>query len=66
MAFLVFAIQILAVRRIILNKKSKEGKRLKFRELDEKLFIEIMERKVDFPLFVIRAIGSNSHFILDM
>ena len=45
MAFLVFAIQILAVRRIILNKKSKEGKRLKFRELDEKLFIEIMERK---------------------
>lgn len=45
MVFLVFAIQILTVRRIILKKKSKEGKRLKFRELDEKLFIGIMERK---------------------
>ena len=46
MAFLLFAIQKLTVRRIILNKKSKEGKRLKFRELDEKLFIEIMGKKV--------------------
>ena len=45
MAFLLFAIQKLTVRRIILNKKSKEGKRLKFRELDEKLFIEIMGKK---------------------